>query len=114
MIALNRAVAVAMAESPERGLAEIDRIEGLDDYLHLHSARGDLLERAGRAAEAARPSAAHSGSPPARSSARFSSGDSPRSIRLKRVRRAQYERGRPSECSATYLFLSKLLFAWPR
>ena len=61
VIALNRAVAVAMAESPQRGLAEIDRIEGLDYYLHLHSARGDLLERAGRAAEAGRPSAARSG-----------------------------------------------------
>ena len=52
VIALNRAVAVAMAESPERGLEEIDAIEGLDSYLHLHSARGDLLERAGRHVEA--------------------------------------------------------------
>jgi RNA polymerase sigma-70 factor (ECF subfamily) len=52
VVALNRAVAVAMAESPERGLAEIEAIEGLDDYSHLHSARGDLLERAGRRDEA--------------------------------------------------------------
>jgi RNA polymerase sigma-70 factor (ECF subfamily) len=52
VIALNRAVAVAMAESPERGLEEIDSIDGLDAYLHLHSARGDLLERAGRRPEA--------------------------------------------------------------
>jgi RNA polymerase sigma-70 factor (ECF subfamily) len=52
VIALNRAVALAMAETPERGLEEIDAIEGLDSYLHLHSARGDLLERAGRRAEA--------------------------------------------------------------
>jgi RNA polymerase sigma-70 factor, ECF subfamily len=52
VIALNRAVAVAMAESPERGLAKIDAIEGLDSYLHYHSARGDLLERAGRRPEA--------------------------------------------------------------
>jgi len=53
VIALNRAVAIAMAESPERGLEAIDEIEGLDDYLHLHTARGDLLERAGRREEAA-------------------------------------------------------------
>ena len=52
VIALNRAVAVAMAESPERGLEEIERIEGLDGYLHLHSARADLLERAARPREA--------------------------------------------------------------
>ena len=53
VVALNRAVAVAMAEAPERGLAEIDRIDGLDGYLHLHTARGDLLERAHRPEEAA-------------------------------------------------------------
>ena len=53
VVDLNRAVAVAMAEGPERGLALIDRIEGLDDYRHLHSARADLLRRLGRAEEAA-------------------------------------------------------------
>jgi RNA polymerase sigma-70 factor (ECF subfamily) len=53
VIELNRAVAVAMAEGPERGLALIDRIDGLDDYRHLHSARADLLRRLGRASEAA-------------------------------------------------------------
>jgi RNA polymerase sigma-70 factor, ECF subfamily len=53
VIALNRAVAVAMAETPERGLGEIERIDGLDGYLHLHTARGDLLERAGRREDAA-------------------------------------------------------------
>jgi RNA polymerase sigma-70 factor, ECF subfamily len=52
VIALNRAVAVAMAETPERGLEEIEAIDGLDDYLHLHTARGDLLERAGSRPEA--------------------------------------------------------------
>jgi RNA polymerase sigma-70 factor, ECF subfamily len=41
-----------MASGPEAGLAEIDAIEGLDSYLHLHTARGDLLERAGRPDEA--------------------------------------------------------------
>jgi RNA polymerase sigma-70 factor, ECF subfamily len=53
VVELNRAVAVAMAEGPERGLELIDALEGLDSYLHLHSARAELLRRAGRADEAA-------------------------------------------------------------
>ncbi len=53
VVELNRAVAVAMAEGPERGLVLIDRIEGLDGYRHLHSARADLLRRLGRGPEAA-------------------------------------------------------------
>jgi RNA polymerase sigma-70 factor (ECF subfamily) len=53
VVELNRAVAVAMAEGAERGLALIDEIEGLDEYRHLHSARADLLRRLGRSAEAA-------------------------------------------------------------
>jgi RNA polymerase sigma-70 factor (ECF subfamily) len=53
VVELNRAVAVAMAEGPERGLQLIDRIEGLDAYRHLHSARADLLRRLGRGDEAA-------------------------------------------------------------
>ena len=53
VIELNRAVAVAMAEGPERGLGLIDRIDGLDRYRHLHSARADLLRRLGRSDEAA-------------------------------------------------------------
>jgi RNA polymerase sigma-70 factor (ECF subfamily) len=53
VIELNRAVAVAMADGPERGLALIDAIEGLDAYRHLHSARADLLRRLGRNGEAA-------------------------------------------------------------
>jgi RNA polymerase sigma-70 factor, ECF subfamily len=51
VIELNRAVAVAMAEGPERGLALIDAIDGLDAYHLLHSARADLLRRLGRADE---------------------------------------------------------------
>ncbi len=54
VVALNRAVAVAMASGPDEGLALIDAIEGLDAYRHLHSARGDLLRRLGRSAEAER------------------------------------------------------------
>jgi RNA polymerase sigma-70 factor, ECF subfamily len=53
VVELNRAVAVAMAEGPERGLELIDRISGLDQYHLLHAARGDLLRRLGRAGEAA-------------------------------------------------------------
>jgi RNA polymerase sigma-70 factor (ECF subfamily) len=52
VVELNRAVAVAMADSPEAGLQLIDGIEGLDGYHLLHSARADLLRRVGRGAEA--------------------------------------------------------------
>ena len=52
VVELNRAVAVAMAEGPEHGLAAIDAIDELDGYVHYHSARGGLLRRAGRDAEA--------------------------------------------------------------
>ena len=53
VVELNRAVAVAMAVGPERGLELIDGIDGLDRYRHLHSARADLLRRLGRSGEAA-------------------------------------------------------------
>ena len=56
VIALNRAVAVSMSEGPGAGLALIDRIapEGeLRDYHLLPAARGDMLRRLGRRAEAA-------------------------------------------------------------
>jgi RNA polymerase sigma-70 factor, ECF subfamily len=53
VIELNRAVAVAMSDGPEHGLALIDGIEGLDAYRHLHSARAGLLRRLGRSGEAA-------------------------------------------------------------
>jgi RNA polymerase sigma-70 factor (ECF subfamily) len=46
-------VAIAMAEGPAAGLDAIERVERLDDYSHLHSARADLLRRLGRNAEAA-------------------------------------------------------------
>jgi RNA polymerase sigma-70 factor (ECF subfamily) len=56
IVELNQAVAVAMAEGPERGLALIDdlgRTGELDRYHLYHSARADLLRRAGRPEEAA-------------------------------------------------------------
>jgi RNA polymerase sigma-70 factor, ECF subfamily len=52
VVELNRAVAIAMVEGPKSGLERIDRIEGLDSYQHLHSARAELLRRAGRRDEA--------------------------------------------------------------
>jgi RNA polymerase sigma-70 factor, ECF subfamily len=52
IVTLNRAVALAMAEGPERGLALVERID-LPDYHLLHAARADLLRRLGRNEEAA-------------------------------------------------------------
>ena len=55
VVELNRAVAIAMADGPERGLTLLDPLEEqLADYQHFHSARADLLRRLGRGAEAAR------------------------------------------------------------
>ena len=55
VVALNHAVAVAMTEGPEQGLARIDALESsgeLCDYYLLHAARADLLRRLGRKPEA--------------------------------------------------------------
>jgi RNA polymerase sigma-70 factor (ECF subfamily) len=53
VIALNRAVAVAMAHGPEAGLRLADeQAEALDGYHLLHATRADLLRRLGRASEA--------------------------------------------------------------
>ena len=53
VIELNRAVAVAMADGPDAGLALIEPLaEELDRYHLFHSARADLLRRAGRTREA--------------------------------------------------------------
>lgn len=55
VIALNRAVAVAMAEGPEAGLAIVDGLHSdLDHYLYFHATRGDLLQKLGRTDEARR------------------------------------------------------------
>ena len=58
VVALNRAVAVGMAQGPEAGLARLAALEAsdaLDRYLALPLARADLLDRAGRAEEALAP-----------------------------------------------------------
>lgn len=52
IVALNRAVAVAEAGSPQEGLALVDQIEGLDRYHLMHAARADFLRRLGRYKEA--------------------------------------------------------------
>ncbi len=57
IVALNRAVAVSMAEGPAAGLALLDEIRDdpqLRDYHLLPSARAELLEKLGRNHEAAR------------------------------------------------------------
>jgi RNA polymerase sigma-70 factor (ECF subfamily) len=55
IVALNRAVAVAMVDGPEAALALIDALAGdLDGYHLLHAARADLLRRIGSAAESAK------------------------------------------------------------
>jgi RNA polymerase sigma-70 factor (ECF subfamily) len=56
VVALNRAVAVAMAGQPSDGLALLDDpslCEALDGYLLFHSARADLLRRDGQRGKAA-------------------------------------------------------------
>ena len=61
VVELNAAVACAMAEGPERGLAWIDRLAGRDvltGYHLLPAARADLLRRLGRRSEAAEAYAA--------------------------------------------------------
>ncbi len=56
IVALNRAVAVAMANGPQAGLGLIDALsanDNLADYHLLHAARADLLRRVGSPVEAA-------------------------------------------------------------
>jgi RNA polymerase sigma-70 factor, ECF subfamily len=54
VVALNRAVAVAMAHGPARGLRLMDELaDELDGYHLIHSARADLLRRLDRRDEAA-------------------------------------------------------------
>src|SRR3989449_7608130 len=47
IVELSRAVAVAEAHGPQRGLDIVDRV-ALEDYHYLHSTRGELLRRLGR------------------------------------------------------------------
>ena len=56
VVALNRAVPLAMAVGPREALAEVERLNAdgrLSGYQYLHAIRADLLTRLGRSAEAA-------------------------------------------------------------
>ncbi len=56
VVELNRAVAVAMAEGPARGLELLDDLDARGELAHYHllpAARADLLRRIGRTGEAA-------------------------------------------------------------
>lgn len=53
VVSLNHAVAVAMRDGADAGLALLDGIAGLEGYHLYHAARADLLRRRGRTAEAA-------------------------------------------------------------
>jgi RNA polymerase sigma-70 factor (ECF subfamily) len=55
IVSLNRAVAVAMVDGPQTGLALIDVLAAqgeLDEYHLMHAARADLLRRIGAREEA--------------------------------------------------------------
>ncbi|HSY64254.1 MAG TPA: RNA polymerase sigma factor [Terriglobales bacterium] len=57
IVSLNRAVAVAMADGAQSGLALIDQLAASDDLVNyhlLHAARADLLRRLGSVVESAR------------------------------------------------------------
>jgi RNA polymerase sigma-70 factor, ECF subfamily len=61
IVALNHAVAVAMSEGLEHGLAQIDQVGAsgrLEDYHLFHAARADILRRLGRKTESAEAYAA--------------------------------------------------------
>jgi RNA polymerase sigma-70 factor (ECF subfamily) len=61
IVALNHAVAVAMSDGLERGLAQIDHVGAsgsLERYYLFHAARADILRRLGRKGESAQAYAA--------------------------------------------------------
>ncbi|WP_394818257.1 RNA polymerase sigma factor [Streptomyces griseus] len=81
VVALNRAVAVAMRDGPEAGLALLDALAGeprLRAYAPYAVARGDLLSRLGRdgeAAEAYRQALERAGTGPERAALRRKLGE---------------------------------------
>jgi RNA polymerase sigma-70 factor, ECF subfamily len=57
IVSLNRAVAIAMRDGPEKALSLVDELadtDSLSDYHLLHATRADLLRRTGRFQEAAK------------------------------------------------------------
>jgi RNA polymerase sigma-70 factor (ECF subfamily) len=53
IVRVNHAVAVAMADGPQAGLAMLEQLDGVQDYHLFHAARGELLLRADRHMDAA-------------------------------------------------------------
>jgi RNA polymerase sigma-70 factor, ECF subfamily len=56
VVALNRAIAVSLADGPEAALPELEALarDGrLASYRYLHAARADVLRRLGRGSDAA-------------------------------------------------------------
>jgi RNA polymerase sigma-70 factor, ECF subfamily len=56
VVALNRAVPLAMVDGPQASLAEVERLNAdgrLSGYQYLHAIKADLRARLGRAGEAA-------------------------------------------------------------
>lgn len=94
IVALNRAVAVAMIHGPAPALALIDALAAggeLDGYHLLHAARADLLRRAGAPAEAARSYAR---------ALELATNDSERRFLERRLREMQSRGGRGVESAA--------------
>ncbi len=52
VVALNRAISIAMSDGPPAGLAALAEIDGLDDYHLFHAARGELEFRNGQTQQA--------------------------------------------------------------
>lgn len=52
VVGLNRAIAVGMAFGPERGLADLDEIDGMAERHLWHAARAEMLVRLGRTEDA--------------------------------------------------------------
>jgi RNA polymerase sigma-70 factor (ECF subfamily) len=101
VVELNRAVAVAMCEGPERGLELIGEIEGLDGYQPLYTARADLLRRLGREAEAGEAYRRALELPRTRSSDASSNVSWPRSRRARQTVRARPRAPLPERPSAS-------------
>jgi RNA polymerase sigma-70 factor (ECF subfamily) len=53
IVAINRAIAVGMADGPDSGLALLAEVNGVDHYHLVHATRAGLLDRAGRFEQAA-------------------------------------------------------------
>ena len=93
VISLNRAVAIAMADGPQAGLALVDDLAtDLDAYHLFHSARADLLRRLNRpdGGRGVVPARARAGDERTRS-ARSSSGACSTSLRPDHLRPKTYD-----------------------